>query len=195
MTTPVRRMLHEGRPFLALYRQRGCVPFRQKRKGHSGRKIRPLCKFSERIVLKTLDLTGAGHPSWVSRAHSSFPSSEKQDARHLSKSEFETVLSGLECVKRPVEDGLLADDGGDRSDLWHLQNGGIKATEKATQKIREFCLMTELSNFFTFLVYKCPLSVLIGERQICSAIGAWLSWPQPYRLTRTQRSVYDYESI
>ena len=26
---------------------------------------------------------------------------EKQDARHLSKSEFETVLSGLECVKRP----------------------------------------------------------------------------------------------
>ena len=43
--------------------------------------------------------------------------------------------------------------------------------------------MTELSNFFTFLVYKGTLSVLIGERQICSAIGAWLSWPQPYRLT------------
>ena len=101
-------------------------------KGHSGREIRPLCKFSEHIVLKTLDLTGAGHPSWVSRAHSSFPSSEKQDARHLSKSEFEAVLSGLECVKRPVEDGLLAECGGDRSDLWHLQNGGIKATEKAT---------------------------------------------------------------
>ena len=57
---------------------------------------------------------------------------EKQDARHLSKSEFETGLSGLECVKRPVEDGLLADNGGDRSDLRHLQNGGIKATEKAT---------------------------------------------------------------
>ena len=29
---------------------------------------------------------------------------EKQDARHLSKSEFETVLSGSNCVKRPVED-------------------------------------------------------------------------------------------
>ena len=43
--------------------------------------------------------------------------------------------------------------------------------------------MTELSNFFTFLVYKCTLSVLIGERQIRSSIGAWLSWPQPYRLT------------
>ena len=104
---PVRRKFHEGRQFLALYRQRGCVPFRRKRKGHSGREIRPLCKFSERIVLKTLDLTGAGQPSWVSRAHSSFPSSEKQDARHLSKSEFETVLSGLECVKRPVEDAVL----------------------------------------------------------------------------------------
>ena len=51
---------------------------------------------------------------------------DKQDARHLSKSEFETVLSGLECVKRPVEDCLLTDNGGDRSNLWHLQNGSIK---------------------------------------------------------------------
>ena len=32
---------------------------------------------------------------------------EKQDARHLSKSEFETVLSGLDCVRRPVEDSAL----------------------------------------------------------------------------------------
>ena len=32
---------------------------------------------------------------------------EKQDARHLSKSEFETVPSGSECVKRPVEDAVL----------------------------------------------------------------------------------------
>ena len=36
---------------------------------------------------------------------------DKQDARHLSKSEFEMVLSGLECVKRPVEGDLLADNG------------------------------------------------------------------------------------
>ena len=107
MTTPVRRMLHEGRQFLALYRQRGCVPFRRKRKGHSGRKIRPLCRFSEPSVLKTIDFIDAGHPSWVSRAHSSFPSSEKQDARHLSKSEFETVPSGSDCVRRPVEDAAL----------------------------------------------------------------------------------------
>ena len=32
---------------------------------------------------------------------------DKQDTRHLSKSEFETVLSGLECVRRPVEDAAL----------------------------------------------------------------------------------------
>ena len=80
---------------------------------------------------------------------------EKQDARHLSKSEFEMVLSGLECVKRPVEGGLLADDGGDRSDLRHLQNGGIKATEKATQKTGKLCLMTGLPSFFEkFLVFR-----------------------------------------
>ena len=32
---------------------------------------------------------------------------EKQDERHLSKSEFETVPSGSDCVKRPVEDAAL----------------------------------------------------------------------------------------
>ena len=36
---------------------------------------------------------------------------EKQDKRHLSKSEFETVLSGSDCVRRPVEDAVL----------WNLQ--------------------------------------------------------------------------
>ena len=76
-------------------------------KVHSGRKIRPLCRFSELSVLKTIDFIDAGYPSWVSRAHSSFPSSEKQDARRLSKSEFETVPSGSDCVRRPVEDAAL----------------------------------------------------------------------------------------
>ena len=57
------------------------------------------------------------------------------------------MLSGLECVKRPVEDGLLAERGGDWSDLRHLQNGGIKATEKATQKAGKLCLMTGLPGF------------------------------------------------
>ena len=32
---------------------------------------------------------------------------EKQDARHLSKSEFETVPSGSDCVRRPVEEAAL----------------------------------------------------------------------------------------
>ena len=32
---------------------------------------------------------------------------EKQDERLLSKSEFETVLSGSDCVRRPVEDAVL----------------------------------------------------------------------------------------
>ena len=36
---------------------------------------------------------------------------EKQDKRHLSKSEFETVLSGSDCAKCPVEDAVL----------WNLQ--------------------------------------------------------------------------
>ncbi|WP_298023100.1 sigma-70 family RNA polymerase sigma factor [uncultured Dysosmobacter sp.] len=34
---------------------------------------------------------------------------KRQDARHLSKSEFETVLSGSDCVRRPVEDAVLRD--------------------------------------------------------------------------------------
>ena len=32
---------------------------------------------------------------------------ENQDTRYLSKSEFETVPSGSDCVRRPVEDAAL----------------------------------------------------------------------------------------
>ena len=32
---------------------------------------------------------------------------QEQDTRHLSKSEFETVPSGSDCVRRPVEDAAL----------------------------------------------------------------------------------------
>ena len=35
------------------------------------------------------------------------PAQENQDTRYLSKSEFETVLSGLDCVRRPVEGAAL----------------------------------------------------------------------------------------
>ena len=36
---------------------------------------------------------------------------DKRDQRHLSRSEFETVLSSSDCVRRPVEDAVL----------WNLQ--------------------------------------------------------------------------
>lgn len=131
---------------------------------------------------------------------------DKQDARHLSKSEFETVPSGSDCVRRPVEDAALRnlrlenlrkaiaelDVQGQNllslrysdaltmdeiGQIRHLQNGGIKATEKAARKAGKLCLMTGLpsffENFFCSLVYKRALSVLIGERQIFR-----LSWPQ-----------------
>ena len=35
--------------------------------------FRPADTFSELLVLKMLDFNGAGHPSWVSRAHPSLP--------------------------------------------------------------------------------------------------------------------------
>ena len=110
---------------------------------------------------------------------------DKQDARHLSKSEFETVLSGLECVKRPVEDAVLRNlrlenlrgaiaeldvQGQNLLSLRYsgeltmeeigqiygpLQNGGIKATEKAARKAGKLCLMTGLPSFFEkFLVFR-----------------------------------------
>ena len=98
---PVRRKFHEGRQFLALYRQRGCVPFRRKRKGH---------KINDSVVI-----VYNGEQVSVPKEVADFleqdrkrqQAQDKQDARHLSKSEFETALSGLECVKRPVEDAVL----------------------------------------------------------------------------------------
>ena len=91
---------------------------------------------------------------------------DKQDQRHLSKSEFETVLSGSECVRRPVEDMVLrnlqleclrkAVDGlgnqgrGDRDDLRRVQGGGIKAAEKAPRTAEGLCHLTEPLNFFYF---------------------------------------------
>ena len=49
---------------------------------------------------------------------------EKQDERHLSKSEFETVLPGSECVRRPVEDAVL----------WNLQ---LETLRKAVDELGE----------------------------------------------------------
>ena len=120
---------------------------------------------------------------------------EKQDKRHLSKSEFETVLSGSDCVRRPVEDTVLrnlqleilrkAVDGlGDQGrDLVELRYGrgltmeeigtiyGVtkaavsKRLKKLHKQLRGSVKMTEPFNFFYFLVYKLPVSVLISRGQ------------------------------
>ena len=61
---------------------------------------------------------------------------DKQDDRHLSKSEFETVLFCSECVRRPVEDAVLQNFhlknprkavGGldDRGNLWNFDMAAI----------------------------------------------------------------------
>lgn len=49
---------------------------------------------------------------------------DRQDARHLSKSEFETVLSGSDCVRRPMEDEVL----------WNLQ---LETLRKAVDELGE----------------------------------------------------------
>ena len=50
-------------------------------------------------------------------------------------------------------------------DLRRVQGGGIKAAEKAPQTVEGLCQMTEPFNFFYFLVYKLPVSVLISRGQ------------------------------
>ena len=49
---------------------------------------------------------------------------DKRDERHLSRSEFETVLSGSDCVRRPVEDAVL----------WNLQ---LETLRKAVDELGE----------------------------------------------------------
>lgn len=106
---------------------------------------------------------------------------DKRDERHLSRSEFETVLSCLGNTDPPVEEtaiqalqletlrkavqkldaqeqNLIALRYGqeltmeeDREALRHLENGGIKAAEKAPGKAEELCHMTGLPSFFLSL--------------------------------------------
>ena len=120
---------------------------------------------------------------------------EKQDKRHLSKSEFETVLSGSDCVRRPVEDTVLrnlqletlrkAVDGlGDQGrDLVELRYGrgltmeeigtiyGVskaavsKRLKKLHEQLRGALSFDRAPQFFVFLVYKSPVSVLISRGQ------------------------------
>ena len=127
---------------------------------------------------------------------------DKQDARHLSKSEFETVPFGSDCVRRPVEDAALRNlqlenlrkaiaeldvqgqnllslrysDALTMDEIGQIYGISRMAVSKR-RKAGKLCLMTGLpsffENFFCSLVYKRALSVLIGERQIFR-----LSWPQ-----------------
>ena len=69
---------------------------------------------------------------------------EKQNKRHLSKSAFETVLFGSDCVRRPVEDTVLrnlqletlrkaVDELGEQDrDLIQLRYGGLTMEEIGT---------------------------------------------------------------
>ena len=87
--------------FLALYRQRGCVPFRRKRKGHRMNDSGVIVYNGEQVSVPK-EVT-----DFLEQDRKREQAKEKQDARHLSKSEFETVPSGSDCVKRPVEDAAL----------------------------------------------------------------------------------------
>ena len=79
----------------------------------------------------------------------------RQDKRHLSRSEFETVLSSHVSAGRPLEQSVLWN-----LRLENLQDGGVKAAEKASRKVEELCHMTGLLNFFHFsglqISSQCP---------------------------------------
>ena len=91
---------------------------------------------------------------------------DKRDERHLSRSEFETVLSCLGNTDPPVEETAIQAlqletlrkavqklDAQEQNliALRHLENGGIKAAEKAPRKAEELCHMTGLPSFFLSL--------------------------------------------
>lgn len=91
-----------------------------------------------------------------------YEGSPMEDAalRNLRLENLRRAIAGLDVqgqnLLSPLRRG--ADHGGDRPDLRHLQNGGIKATEKAVPKVRGFCLMTGSSDFFGLQIRsKCPI--------------------------------------
>lgn len=115
---------------------------------------------------------------------------DKRDERHLSRSEFETVLSCLGNTDPPVEEtaiqalrletlrkavqkldtqeqNLIALRYGQELTmeeigrlLRRIENGGIKAAEKAPPKAEGLCHLTEPFNFFLFsglqMPFECP---------------------------------------
>ena len=76
---------------------------------------------------------------------------DKQDKRHLSKSEFETVLSGSDCVRRPVEDAAL----------WNLQ---LETLRKAVQTL-DAQEQNLVALRYTAISRAKSKVILIGQRQ------------------------------
>lgn len=104
--------------FFALYRQRWCtLPPKAERAQMSDNVV---IVYNSEQVLVPKEVA-----DFLERNRKREQAQEEQGARCLSKSEFETMLSGLECVNRPMEDGWLAEGGGERSDLWHLQKMAV----------------------------------------------------------------------
>ena len=98
---PVRRKFHEGRQFF------GAVP---------AARVCTLPSKAERTQMNdSVVIIYNGEQVSVPKEVADFleqdrkrqQAQDKQDARHLSKSEFETVPSGSDCVRRPVEDAAL----------------------------------------------------------------------------------------
>ena len=99
----------------------------------------------------------------------------RQDKRHLSRSEFETVLSSHVSAGRPLEQSVLwnlrlenlrkavAELSAQEQELISLRYDGelsMEEAEKASRKAEELCRMTGLFGFFHFsglqLSVQCP---------------------------------------
>ena len=107
---------------------------------------------------------------------------DKQDTRHLSKSEFEMVPSGSDCVRRPVEDAALRN-----LQLENLRKAiaelDVQGQNLLSLRYSDALTMDEIGQIYGISkmavskrlkkLHKRALSVLIGERQIFR-----LSWPQ-----------------
>ena len=59
------------------------------------------------ILFNPADYSCHYSPAKQHRCGTHIQHTDSLQCRHLSKSEFETVLSGSECVRRPVEDAVL----------------------------------------------------------------------------------------
>jgi hypothetical protein len=87
---------------------------------------------------------------------------QKSERAHCAAPPFqiEPASLGFDLVLGAISKEVGFGRGGDRKGLWNIQDGGIKAAEKASRKAEEFCHMTGLLSFFIFPGYKLPTNVL-----------------------------------